>query len=178
MIAGHCARSDSSQFLLPFRGSVLQNTDHVACQYAHSVLYWSLAHSCRENQNDCIILLTAQAQCTEHLKWPFRYQCLGIPSYSFRLEVSPTLSITEHVSSSSIRHVVTCVPNYTASYRKTQGNFVTLLSENHTSAIILSHLPTCLQTACCVNVDICPRVASYFVKSLLHCCLVSVLSHM
>jgi len=37
MTAGHCARSDSSQFLLPFQGSVLQNRDHVACQYAHSV---------------------------------------------------------------------------------------------------------------------------------------------
>ena len=39
MIAGHCARSDSSQFLLPFQGSVLQNRDHVACEYAHEVIY-------------------------------------------------------------------------------------------------------------------------------------------
>jgi len=70
MIAGHCARSDSSQFLLPFHGSVLQNRDQVACQYARNVLYWSLAHNCRENQNDCIILLTAQAQCAELFKWP------------------------------------------------------------------------------------------------------------
>ena len=38
MIAGHCARSDSSQVLLPFQDSVLQNTDHVACQYAHIFL--------------------------------------------------------------------------------------------------------------------------------------------
>ena len=68
MIAGHCARSDSSQFLIPFQGSVLQNTDHVACQYAHSVLYSNLAHNCRENQNDCVILLVAQAQCAELLK--------------------------------------------------------------------------------------------------------------
>ena len=52
MIAGHSARSDFSRFLLPFQGSVLQNTDHVACEYAHSVLYWSVAHNCRENQND------------------------------------------------------------------------------------------------------------------------------
>jgi hypothetical protein len=70
MIAGHCARSDCSQFILPFQGSVLQNTDHIACQYAHSVLYCSMAHNCRENQKDCIILLAAQAQCTELLKWP------------------------------------------------------------------------------------------------------------
>ena len=39
MIAGHCARCESSQFLLPFQGSVLQNTEHVACQYAKNVLY-------------------------------------------------------------------------------------------------------------------------------------------
>jgi len=70
MITDHCARSDSSQFLLPFQGSILQNTDHVACQYSHTVLYWSLAHNCRENQNDCIILLAEQAQCAELLKWP------------------------------------------------------------------------------------------------------------
>jgi len=70
MIAGHCARSDSSQLLLPFQGSVLQNTDHVACQYAQNVLYWSLAHNCRKNQKDCVILLAAQAQCAELLKWP------------------------------------------------------------------------------------------------------------
>jgi hypothetical protein len=69
-IAGHCARSDSSQFLLPFKGFVVQNRDHVACKYTHTVLYWSLAHNCRENQNDCIILLAAQAQCAELLKWP------------------------------------------------------------------------------------------------------------
>ena len=53
--------------LLPFQGSVLQNRNHVACQNAHSVLYWSLAHNCRENQKDCIILQAAQAQCTELL---------------------------------------------------------------------------------------------------------------
>ena len=70
MIAGYCARSDSSQFRLPFQGSVLHNRDHVACQYAHIVLYWSLVHNCRENQNDCIILLAARAQCAELLKWP------------------------------------------------------------------------------------------------------------
>ena len=70
MIAGHCARFDSSQFLLPFQGSVLQNKDHVACEYAHTVLYWSLAHNCRENQKDYIILLATQAQCAELLKWP------------------------------------------------------------------------------------------------------------
>jgi len=70
MIAGHCARSDSSQFLHPFQSSVLQNRDHVACQYAHIVLYWSLARSCRENQNDCINLLAAQTRCAELLKWP------------------------------------------------------------------------------------------------------------
>ena len=75
MIAGHCARSDSSQFLLPFQGSVLQNGDHVTCEYAHSVLYWSLAHNCRENQNNCIILLATQAQCAELLKWP-TYICI------------------------------------------------------------------------------------------------------
>jgi len=63
MIARHCARLDFSQYLLPFQGSVLQNRDHVACQYAHSVLYCSLAHNCRENQNDCIILLAVQAVC-------------------------------------------------------------------------------------------------------------------
>jgi hypothetical protein len=63
-------RSDSSQFLLPFQGSVLQNMHHVACQYTHIVLYWSLAHNCRENQNNCIILLATQAQCAELLKWP------------------------------------------------------------------------------------------------------------
>ena len=39
IIAGHCARSDSSQFLLPFQGSVLQNRDHVACENARSILY-------------------------------------------------------------------------------------------------------------------------------------------
>ena len=64
------ARDLTRQFLLPFQGSVLQNTDHAACQYAHSVLYWSLAHNCRENQNDCVILPAAQAQCAELLKWP------------------------------------------------------------------------------------------------------------
>ena len=68
MIAGHRARSDSGQFLLPFQGSVLQHTNHVACQYAHSVFYCSLAHNCRENQKDCIIILAAQAQCAELLK--------------------------------------------------------------------------------------------------------------
>jgi hypothetical protein len=62
--------SDSSQFLLPFQGPVLQNRNHVACQYAHDVLYGSLAHNCREHQKDCIILLAAQAQCAELLKWP------------------------------------------------------------------------------------------------------------
>jgi hypothetical protein len=62
--------SDSSQFFLPFQRSVLQNRDHVACQYAHSVLYRSLAHNCRENQKDCINLLAAQAQCAELLRWP------------------------------------------------------------------------------------------------------------
>jgi len=36
----------------------------------HIVLYWSLAHNCRENQNSCIILLATQAQCAELLKWP------------------------------------------------------------------------------------------------------------
>jgi hypothetical protein len=60
--------SDSSQFLLPFQGSVLQNRDHLACQYAHTLLYRSLVHNCRENQKDCIILLAAQAQCAELLK--------------------------------------------------------------------------------------------------------------
>jgi len=53
--------------LLPFQGSVLQNRNHVACQNAHSVLYWSLAHNCLENQKDCIIQQAAQAQCTELL---------------------------------------------------------------------------------------------------------------
>jgi hypothetical protein len=48
----------------------LQNRDHVACQYTHTVLYWTLAHNCRENPNDCIILLATQAQCAELLKWP------------------------------------------------------------------------------------------------------------
>jgi len=47
-----------------------QGRDHVACQYAHSILYWSLAHSCRKNQNKCIILLAAQTQCALLLKWP------------------------------------------------------------------------------------------------------------
>jgi hypothetical protein len=61
---------DSSQFFLPFQGSVLQNRDHVACDIAHSVIYWSLAHNCSENQNDCVILLATQAQCAEFLKWP------------------------------------------------------------------------------------------------------------
>jgi len=69
MIAGHSARSDSSQVLLPFQGSVLQNTDHVACQYSHIVLHWSLAHNCRENQNNCFIQLAARALCAELLKW-------------------------------------------------------------------------------------------------------------
>jgi hypothetical protein len=59
-------RSASSQFLLPFQGSVLQNTDHVACQYAHSVLYWSLAHNCRENQKDCIILLAPRKRSVQN----------------------------------------------------------------------------------------------------------------
>jgi hypothetical protein len=48
----------------------LQNRDHVACQYVHIVLYWSLAHNCHENQKDYVILLAAQVQCTEILKWP------------------------------------------------------------------------------------------------------------
>jgi hypothetical protein len=56
-------RSDSSQFLLPFECSVLQNMDHVACQYSRIVLYWSLAHNCRENTNDCIVLLATQELC-------------------------------------------------------------------------------------------------------------------
>ena len=64
MIAGHCARSDLSHFLRPFQDPVLQNRDHVACEYPHSVL----AHNCRENQKDCIILLATQAQCAELLK--------------------------------------------------------------------------------------------------------------
>ena len=68
MIAGHCVRSDSSQFLFPFQGSVLQNRDHVACQYAHIVLYRGLAHNYHENQNNYIILLAMQAQCAELLK--------------------------------------------------------------------------------------------------------------
>jgi hypothetical protein len=55
----------SSQFLLPFQGSVLQNRDHVPCDIAHSVLYWSLAHNCCENQNDCIILQATQSQCAD-----------------------------------------------------------------------------------------------------------------
>ena len=70
MIAGHCTRSDSSQFLLPFQGPVLQNTDHIACKYAHKVIYWSLAHNCCENQNDWIILPATQAQCAQLWKWP------------------------------------------------------------------------------------------------------------
>jgi hypothetical protein len=57
-------------FFIAFQGSVLQNREHVACQYAHSVIYWSLAHNCRENQKDCIILLATQAQCAELLKRP------------------------------------------------------------------------------------------------------------
>jgi hypothetical protein len=73
---GH-ARSDSSQFLLPFQGSVLQNMDHVSCQCTHNVRYWRLGHNCRENQNDCIILLATQAQCAERLKWP-TYICLDL----------------------------------------------------------------------------------------------------
>jgi len=75
MIAGHCARSDSSQFLLPFQGSISQNTDHVACQYTHSVLYRSLTHNSREYRKDCVILLAAQAQCAELLKWPTIVVC-------------------------------------------------------------------------------------------------------
>ena len=63
-------RDDSSQFLLPFHGSVLQNRDHVDCEYAHNVLYWSVAHNCHENQKDCIILLITQVQCAELLKCP------------------------------------------------------------------------------------------------------------
>jgi hypothetical protein len=66
---------DSSQFLLPSQGSVLQNRDHVACDIAHSVLYWSLAHSGCENQKDCIILLATQVQCAELLKWPAYVDC-------------------------------------------------------------------------------------------------------
>ena len=56
-------------------------TDHVAYIYAHSILYWSLSHNCRENQSNCIILLATQAQCAELLKWPtyiqagHRWQC-------------------------------------------------------------------------------------------------------
>jgi hypothetical protein len=63
-------RSDTSKFLLSFQGSVLQNRDHAACQYTRIVLYCSLAHNCRENQKDCIILLNTQAQCAELFKWP------------------------------------------------------------------------------------------------------------
>jgi hypothetical protein len=48
----------------------LQDMDHVACQYARSVPDWRLAHNCRENKNDCIILLATQAQCAELLKLP------------------------------------------------------------------------------------------------------------
>jgi hypothetical protein len=48
----------------------LHNKDHVACDIAHSVLYWSLAHNCRENQKDCITLLATHVQCAELLKWP------------------------------------------------------------------------------------------------------------
>ena len=70
MIVCHCTRSDSSQFLLPFHDSALQNRNHVACEYAHKIMYWSLAHNCRENQNDCIILLATQAQCAQLWKWP------------------------------------------------------------------------------------------------------------
>jgi hypothetical protein len=66
---GH-KRSDSSQFLLPFQGSILQNRDHVVCQYKHIVLYWSLVHKCRENHKDCIIIPATQAQCAELLKLP------------------------------------------------------------------------------------------------------------
>jgi hypothetical protein len=55
--------SDSSQFLFPFQGSVLQNRDHLARQYAHNVLYRSLAHNCRENRKDCVNLLAVQVQC-------------------------------------------------------------------------------------------------------------------
>lgn len=40
---------------------------HIACQYAHSVLYRRLAQLCRKNQNDYIILLAMQAQCAELL---------------------------------------------------------------------------------------------------------------
>jgi hypothetical protein len=78
MIAGHCARSDPGQFLLPFQGSVLQNRDHIACQYTHNVLYRSLAHNCRENRNDRIILLATQAQCAKLLKWPTYIQLYGL----------------------------------------------------------------------------------------------------
>jgi hypothetical protein len=52
-------------------------TDHVAYKYAHSILYWSLSHNCRENQSDCIILLATQAQCVELLKWP-TYNVIGM----------------------------------------------------------------------------------------------------
>jgi len=47
------------------------------CQYAHIVLYWSLAHNFREIQNDCIILLAARAQCAELLKWPKQWILLA-----------------------------------------------------------------------------------------------------
>jgi hypothetical protein len=56
----------------------LQNKDHVACDIARSVLYWSLAHNCCENQNDCFILLAMQAQCAELLKWPMYLYLLTV----------------------------------------------------------------------------------------------------
>jgi len=86
MIADHCTRSDRSQFLLPFQGSVLQHTDHVTCQHAHIVLYWSLAHNCRANQKDRITLLAAQAHCAELLKCP-KYIAFGLhPHHTSSLE--------------------------------------------------------------------------------------------
>ena len=49
--------------------------------HTHSVIYWSLAHSCRENQNDCVILLAAQAQCAELLKRPTYYTMLHVSTF-------------------------------------------------------------------------------------------------
>jgi len=117
------------QFLLPFQGSVLQNTDHVPSQHAHIVLYWSLAHNCRENQNDCIILLTAQAECAELLKWP-TYTSFFSPTSRQALQpaqlsiLNGTAVLSEGLSGRGVK--LTPRFPYTPSWRE-QGKFLFVL---------------------------------------------------
>ena len=71
MVTGYCARSDSNQFLLLFKGSVLQNRDHVAAN-RHTAFFTEIWLTTVAKIKK--IASPAQAQCAELSKWPTYFQ--------------------------------------------------------------------------------------------------------